>query len=185
MVADHQGGEHQVGIINRRERRETSPPHILASGSGRCRAAGRTTHRGGANLSITAGAHLVGNPAGSAPDIVARLMGQWSSERPPALSGNGGTRARVESPGQRIYSRSCIGVISMDKPSGSVPRASSTICPKAQVAQGWADRRPKRSLAPGGRDILERKIPAHRRTPPEGCGREFKFSSRSRAQASR
>jgi hypothetical protein len=31
-------------------RHETSPPHILASGSGRCRAAGRVADRKGANL---------------------------------------------------------------------------------------------------------------------------------------
>jgi hypothetical protein len=34
VVADHQGGEYQVGIIKRSERHETSPPHVLASGSG-------------------------------------------------------------------------------------------------------------------------------------------------------
>ena len=64
-------------------------------------------------------------------------MGQWSSERPPALSGNGGTRARVESPGQRIYSRSCIGVISMDKPSGSVPEQVQQFAPKPKSRKDW------------------------------------------------
>ena len=50
MVADHQGGEHQVGIINRRERRETSPPHILASGSAGTAALAVVPHIAGAQI---------------------------------------------------------------------------------------------------------------------------------------
>ena len=102
VVADHQGGEYQGGISRTSGRNAMKLPRrtiscIWQRALPRCRS---SADRGGANLSIAAGAHLVGNPAGSAPDIVARLMGQWSSERPPALSGNGGTRARVELPGK-------------------------------------------------------------------------------------
>ena len=61
---------------------ETSPPTISASGSGRCRAAGRLADREGASLSVAAGAHRSSAlRAGSAADIVARLIGQWLSER--------------------------------------------------------------------------------------------------------
>ena len=53
-----------------------------ASGRGRCRAAGRVAHRVGASLSGAAGAHRSSAllPAAAA-DIVARLIGQWLSER--------------------------------------------------------------------------------------------------------
>ena len=54
---------------------------ISASGRGRCRAAGRVAHRKGASLSVAAGAHRCRLSAGGATDIVARLMGQWLSER--------------------------------------------------------------------------------------------------------
>ena len=65
-----------------RERHETSPPTISASGRGRCRAAGRVAHREGASLSDAAGAHRsLALPPGGATDIVARLIGQWLSER--------------------------------------------------------------------------------------------------------
>ena len=81
-------------------------PSISASGRGRCRAAGRVAHRVGASLSVEAGAHhrLF---AGEGADIVARLMGQWLSERlgqpfvienRPGAGGNIGTEAVVKSP---------------------------------------------------------------------------------------
>ena len=54
---------------------------ISASGRGRCRAAGRVAHREGASLSDAAGAHHRWLSAGGATDIIARLMGQWLSER--------------------------------------------------------------------------------------------------------
>ena len=55
---------------------------FLASGRGRCRAAGCVAHRAGANLSVAAGAHRsLALPPGGATDIVARLIGQWLSER--------------------------------------------------------------------------------------------------------
>ena len=54
---------------------------ISASGRGRCRAAGRVAHRVGASLSDAAGAHHCRLSAGGATDIVARLIGQWLSER--------------------------------------------------------------------------------------------------------
>ena len=60
---------------------ETSPPKISASGSGRCRAPDRVALRTGTSLSVAAGALVVGLTAGSASDIVARLLGQWLSER--------------------------------------------------------------------------------------------------------
>ena len=63
-------------------RHETSPSTISASGSGRCRAPGRVAHRTGASLSDAAGAHdrRLCRRRGS-NDIVARLIGQWLSER--------------------------------------------------------------------------------------------------------
>ena len=64
-----------------RQRRETSPPHILASGRGCCRAAGRVAHRAGASLSVAAGAHHRWISPGQAIDIVTRIIGQWLSER--------------------------------------------------------------------------------------------------------
>ena len=60
---------------------ETSPPTISASGRGRCRAAGRLAHRKGASLSVAAGAFHRRLCAGRCADIIARLMGQWLSER--------------------------------------------------------------------------------------------------------
>src|SRR5436190_187738 len=41
---------------SREERHETSPPQTLASGPGRCRAAGRVAHCEGTDLSVAAGA---------------------------------------------------------------------------------------------------------------------------------
>ena len=77
---------------------EISPPKISASGRGRCRAASLVARREGASLSDAAGALIVGAPPGgvadircatdrsvvvgaSGADIIARLFGQWLSER--------------------------------------------------------------------------------------------------------
>ena len=54
---------------------------ISASGRGRCRAAGRVAHRTGASLSVAAGAHRRRLCRWRRDDIVARLIGQWLSER--------------------------------------------------------------------------------------------------------
>ena len=55
---------------------------ISASGRGRCRAAGRLALRLGANLSDAAGAHHCRRRLPAArPTSVARLIGQWLSER--------------------------------------------------------------------------------------------------------
>ena len=54
---------------------------ISASGRGRCRTPGRLALRLGANLSVAAGADHRWLPAGGTLDIIARLMGQWLSER--------------------------------------------------------------------------------------------------------
>ena len=52
-----------------------------ASGRGRCRAAGCLARRLSASLSVAAGAYRRRFPAGGSSDIVARLIGQWLSER--------------------------------------------------------------------------------------------------------
>ena len=60
---------------------ETSPPQIPASGSGRRYAAVRLALRIGASLPTRPVRIIVGFPAGVAPDIVARVIGQALSER--------------------------------------------------------------------------------------------------------
>ena len=64
------------------DRHETSPPTISASGRGRCRAAGRVARSHG-RKPIRRGrcGLIVGFAAGGPADIVARLIGQWLSER--------------------------------------------------------------------------------------------------------
>jgi len=59
---------------------ETSPPTISASGSRCCRAAGRVAHRVGASLPDAVRIIVGFAPAGGT-DIMARLIGQWLSER--------------------------------------------------------------------------------------------------------
>jgi tripartite-type tricarboxylate transporter receptor subunit TctC len=65
----------------REESDEDSAASISATGSGCCSAAGRSSDREGANLSVTAGAFCCRRPPGGPLDILARLMGQWLSER--------------------------------------------------------------------------------------------------------
>jgi hypothetical protein len=64
----------------RERHHEASPPQIFASGRGRCRSPCRIAVRIGASLSGAAGAHSR-RFSGSAPDIVARLLGQQLSDR--------------------------------------------------------------------------------------------------------
>ena len=81
---------------------------ILASGSGRCRAAGLVARsRGRKPIRRGRCASIVGFAAGGATDIVARLMGQWLSERlgqpfvienRPGAGSNIGTEAVVRAP---------------------------------------------------------------------------------------
>ena len=81
---------------------------ISASGRGRCRAAGRVALRVGASLSVAAGAHHRRlSPPAARTDIIARLIGQWLSERlgqpfvienRPGAGGNIGTEAVVRAP---------------------------------------------------------------------------------------
>ena len=69
-------------------------------------------HREGANLSDAAGAIIVAVRPGGAADIVARLIGQWLSERlgqpfvienRPGAGGNIGTEAVVRAPAGRLH----------------------------------------------------------------------------------
>ena len=95
-------------FARRRGDDETSPPKaISASGRGRCRAAGRVAHRVGASLSDAAGAHHRRLSRRRRADIVARLIGQWLSERlgqqfiienRPGAGGNIATEAVVRAP---------------------------------------------------------------------------------------
>src|SRR5262245_6637266 len=60
---------------------ETSPPHILASRSRRRRAADSFADRTGARLSHAAGADHRWLSGRGGSDIIARLLGQWLTER--------------------------------------------------------------------------------------------------------
>jgi tripartite-type tricarboxylate transporter receptor subunit TctC len=70
-----------VASSKREESDEDSAASISKSSSGCCRAAGGTAYCKGANLSVTAGAFCCRRPPGGPLDILARLMGQWLSER--------------------------------------------------------------------------------------------------------
>src|SRR5262249_56637269 len=84
---DHQGGGHKGAVSVSRTPGwgevpyETSPPQILASDHGRCRAAVRLRGRAGTSLSVAAGAHHRRICPAGGTDIMARLIGQWLSER--------------------------------------------------------------------------------------------------------
>jgi Tripartite tricarboxylate transporter family receptor len=88
-------------------RYETSPQNFSASRSGRCRAADRVALCAGASLSNAAGALDCRVCPRGGNDIVARLMGQWLSERlgqpfvienRPGGGGNIGAEAVVKAP---------------------------------------------------------------------------------------
>ena len=114
-------GQHQAGVMPESRpspvfqggRYETSPPTISASGRGRCRAAGRVAHRAGASLSVAAGAHRSSAlPPAVRTDIIARLIGQWLSERlgqpfvienRPGAGSNIGTEAVVQRAAGRLH----------------------------------------------------------------------------------
>ena len=80
---------------------------IPASGRGRCCVAGGVARCAGASLSVAASAHHRWFPAGGTVDILARLIGQWLSERVgqpfvvenrPGAGGNIATEAVVRAP---------------------------------------------------------------------------------------
>ena len=87
---------------------ETSPPAISASGSGRCRASGRlAASRGRKPIRRGRCASSSAFLPGVAPDIIARLIGQWLSERlgqpfvienRPGAGSNIGTEVVVKAP---------------------------------------------------------------------------------------
>jgi tripartite-type tricarboxylate transporter receptor subunit TctC len=94
-------------VREREVQNETSPPQILPSGGGRCRAAGLFAHREGASLSERPVRIIVGFSAGGPVDIIARLISQWLSERlaqqfivenRPGAGSNIGTEAVVRAP---------------------------------------------------------------------------------------
>jgi len=66
--------------IRERDARETSPPALSASGSGRWRAAGGLAHRAGADLSVASGASDCGVQCSTLVTVPATTS---SSQRPP------------------------------------------------------------------------------------------------------
>ena len=85
---------------------------IPASGRGRCRAAGGVALRLGASLSDAAGAHRRRLSGRRPTDIIARLIGQWLSERlgqqfvvenRPGAASNIATEAVVRAPRGRLH----------------------------------------------------------------------------------
>ena len=120
VVADHQGGRHQGGVnVGARRCRALAPPGgrpydetsprrqflHLAAGAAALPAVSRIAR---AQAYPTRPVRIiVGFPAGGATDILARLMGQWLSERlgqqfvienRPGAGGNIGTEAVVRAP---------------------------------------------------------------------------------------
>ncbi len=90
-----------------RERRETSPSQIFTPGRRRRRAPGPVTIARGQAYPARPVRLIVTTSAGGSPDIIARLIGQWLSERlgqpvivdnRPGAGGNIGTEIGVRAP---------------------------------------------------------------------------------------
>src|SRR5262249_571465 len=106
----HQGGMNVASLAFQRGTHETSPPCILASGRRRCRAAALPAASRVARAQTYPARPVrivVGFPAGGAPDIIARLIGQGLSERlgqhfvienRPGAASNIGTEIVVKAP---------------------------------------------------------------------------------------
>ena len=73
----------------------------------------------------------------------------------------------------------------MDKPSGSVPEQVQQFAPKPKSRKDGPTDDLRGLLHRAAGIFSNEKYRRTGDTPPEGRGREFKFSSRSRAQASR
>ena len=70
-----------IKTIREGDANETSPPHILASGRGRCRAAGRRAVARAQAYPARPVRIIAPTGPGGAPDIIARLIGPWLSDR--------------------------------------------------------------------------------------------------------
>ena len=123
---------------------------ISASGRGRCRAAGRLALRLGASLSVAAGAHhrwLC--PRAARLDILARLMGQWLSERlgqpfiienRPGAGSNIATEAVVRAPADG-YTLLLVGTVERDQ-RDALREAQFQFHPRHRAGRGHHPRRP-------------------------------------------
>ena len=139
---------------------------------------------------------IVGFPAGGATDIVARLMGQWLSERlgqpfvienRPGAGGNIAHRSGRACAGRRLHAapgrlrrtrstrRSTTSSISISSATSRRSRASSA-CPSSWWSIRRCRRRPFRSSSPMPRPIPARSIwrrpaPEPRAIWPASCSR--------------